>query len=126
MSDTEDFMMAEKRQDWQRWLGRGAWAITDQGLFALSSALLNILLARWLLPLEYGAFVIAYSVFLFIGACHTSLFTEPMLVFGSDRYAASLPCYMRVLVRGHWMLTGMWSLLLIMAGGVSAGSTEPH
>jgi O-antigen/teichoic acid export membrane protein len=109
-------MIATKQQDWRRWLGRGAWAIADQGLFALSSALLNILLARWLVPSQYGAFAVAYSVFLFIGACHTALFTEPMLVFGSDRYAARLSGYMRVLVRGHWMLTGMGSLLLVFAG----------
>lgn len=110
--------MTTNRHDWQRWLGRGAWAVADQGLFAAASALVNILLARWLAPVEYGAFAVAYSVFLFIGAGHTALFTEPMLVFGADKYAQHLSGYMRVLLRGHWLLTGTGSLLLLLAGAV--------
>ena len=53
-------------------IGRGAWAVTDQGLYALSNALLNILLARWLAPAEYGAFAVAYSALLLIGVFHAS------------------------------------------------------
>lgn len=68
------------------WLGRGVWALSDQGLFALSSFGLNVLLARWLAPAEYGAFALAFSVFLFISVFHTSFVSEPMLVFGPTRY----------------------------------------
>ena len=77
--------MIKRGHNWGHWLGRGAWAVSDQGLFAVSSALLNILLARWLTPSAYGAFAVAYSVSLFMGAFHTALLTEPMLVFGSGK-----------------------------------------
>jgi O-antigen/teichoic acid export membrane protein/SAM-dependent methyltransferase len=90
--------------------------VTDQGLYALSNALLNVLLARWLVPAEYGAFAVAYSALLLIGAFHAALFIEPMLVFGSVRYAGRLAGYLRVLVCGNQVLTIAGSLLLIVTG----------
>ncbi|MGB9177716.1 MAG: hypothetical protein WCB68_00605 [Pyrinomonadaceae bacterium] len=108
--------MIKARNNWGHWLGRGAWAVSDQGLFAVSSALLNILLARWLTTSAYGAFAVAYSVSLFIGAFHTALLTEPMLVFGSGKYADRWSGYLSVMVGWHWVLTGAGSLLLLCAG----------
>jgi O-antigen/teichoic acid export membrane protein len=104
------------REQNKKWIGRGAWAIADQALFALANVLLNVLLARWLTPVEYGAFAVGYSLFLFIGAFHTALLTEPLLVFGPGKYADQPRTYLSLLLRGHWMLTAAGSLLLIMAG----------
>ncbi|MDX6614382.1 MAG: hypothetical protein QOD75_3568 [Blastocatellia bacterium] len=98
----------------KRWIGRGAWAIADQGLFAIASALLNILLARWLDPVAYGAFAVAYSLLLLLGALHTGIFTEPMLIFGAGKHSHRLPEYLGALIRGHWLLTGATSLILIV------------
>lgn len=99
----------------------GAWAIVDQGLFALSNFALNLLLARWLLPEDYGAFSVAFSIFLFLGVLHTSFFTEPMLVFGSsDRYRMRLGSYLRILVRGHaWFSVVAAVALLTFSTGIS-------
>ena len=47
-----------------KWLHKGGFAVLDQGLFAGSNFLASILLARWLPAAEYGAFVVAYSIFL--------------------------------------------------------------
>lgn len=105
-----------KREQNRKWIGRGAWAIADQGLFALANVLLNVLLARWLSTEEYGAFAVAYSCFLFIGAFHTALLTEPLLVFGPGKYADQPRTYLSLLLRGHWILTAAGSLLLIIAG----------
>src|SRR5712691_9166738 len=104
------------KQENKSWFGRGAWAVMDQGLFALANVLLNLLLARWLTPAEYGGFAVAYSLFLFVGALHTSLLTEPMLIFGAGKYARETRTYLRTLTRGHWVLTVVGSLLLITAG----------
>jgi O-antigen/teichoic acid export membrane protein len=104
------------REQNKKWIGRGAWAIADQGLFALANVLLNVLLARWLTPVEYGAFAVGYSLFLFIGAFHTALLTEPLLVFGPGKYADRPRGYLSLLLRGHWILTAVGSLLLIIAG----------
>src|SRR5882672_2568874 len=98
------------------WIRRGTWAIADQGLFALANVLFNVLLARWLAPAEYGAFAVAYSAFLFIGAFHAALLIEPMLVFGPGRYASRLARYLSVLIRGNYVLMIPGSLLLIATG----------
>ena len=105
-----------RREQSKKWIGRGIWAIADQGLFALANVLLNVLMARWLTPHEYGAFAVAYSCFLFIGAFHTALLTEPLLVFGPGKYADQPRNYLSLLLRGHWILTAVGSLLLITAG----------
>jgi O-antigen/teichoic acid export membrane protein len=102
------------------WVTKGSWAVMDQGLFALSSFLLNVALARWLAPLDYGAFTVAFSVFLFIGAIHSASLVEPMLVFGSAKYAARQAEYLNMLMIGHWALVAPVSLSLLLAGSVVA------
>jgi O-antigen/teichoic acid export membrane protein len=100
--------------------GNVAWTMIDQGLFALSSVALNVGLGRWLSATEYGAFAVAYALFLLIGALHTSLLTEPLLVFGSGKYASQQVSYLRTLLGGHWAMVSVASLLLLIAGGLMA------
>ena len=75
----------------------------DQGLVATSNFILNILLARWLNPIEYGAFSVAYTIFLFLGTFHTGMLNEPMLVFGPGKYKGKIKAYLRVLLLGNWI-----------------------
>lgn len=97
-------MISERlsRTSASRWLGKGVWALTDQTLFAVSNFGLNILLARWLSSVEYAAWSLAFSAFLLVGALHTALFVEPMLVFAPSRYKDRLITYVGVLIQGHW------------------------
>lgn len=95
---------------------RGAWAILDQGLFALSNFAINIVLARWLTAEDYGVFTIVYAVFLLIGTVHTGLLAEPMTVFGAGRHRKRLSQYLGVLLRGHWLMTtGIGLVVLVPA-----------
>lgn len=73
----------------------------DQSLFALTNFLLNILLARWLEPVEYGGFVTAYTIFLLIGTIHTGILTEPMQVFGPGRQSGRFPNYLIEVLTCH-------------------------
>jgi O-antigen/teichoic acid export membrane protein len=86
------------------WVSKGALAILDQGLFAISSFVLNVLLARCLAPAEYGAFAMAYSVFLLLLVFHSAILTGPMLVFGPGKYRERFPEYLGVLLRGNFAL----------------------
>ena len=43
---------------WMPWVGKGSLAVLDQGLFAGSNFMLNVLLARWLAPADFGAFAL--------------------------------------------------------------------
>ncbi len=97
---------------------RGGLAVIEQGLFGGSGFALDILLARWLQPTQYGTFVVAYTVFLLIAAVHTAVLSEPMMVFGASKYASGFHAYFRIILRGHWVLAGTAAALL----GVSAGA----
>ena len=99
-----------------KWVAKGFWAIVDQALFAGANFLLNIVLARWLSVEEYGAFAVAYSIFLLLGAFHTSFLTEPMLVFGAGKYNDRWGEYLGVLTYGHWVFGIVTGLVLAAAG----------
>ena len=109
--------MTEKRDN-RKWIARGTWAVADQGFFAVASVLLNVLLARWLAPREYGAFAVGYALFLLLATFHTAFVTEPLLVFGAGKYARRMRQYLQTLLRLHWYLTGAGSLLLVVAASV--------
>ena len=98
------------------WTSRGFLAVTDEFLVSLSHLILNLALARWLSSIDYGAFTIAYSTFLLLGIVHTALLTEPLMVFGSSKYAASFVPYVRSLIKGHFIGTGVLGVLLAFSG----------
>lgn len=104
-----------RKGKWITWGGRGFWAVTDQALFALSNFAMNILLARWLVPEDYGAFAVAFTLFLLIGALHTGILTEPMQVFGPGKHKERFGNYLYVLVKGHAAFGFLGSVLFALA-----------
>ena len=100
------------------WVGKGFWAVMDQGLFAGSNFLLNIVLARWLSPSDYGTFVVAYTVFWLLAILHNTFLIEPMLVFGAKRYQDNQRAYLSFLLYGHWGLCAVLSIILFVGGAV--------
>jgi O-antigen/teichoic acid export membrane protein len=102
-----------------QWVAKGAWAILDQGLFAISNFGINIMMARWLAPRDYGAFTLAYAVFLVLATVHSALVVEPMLVFGAGKHRERFSTYLTVLMKGHWWLTAAAGLVL---GAVGSGA----
>jgi O-antigen/teichoic acid export membrane protein len=106
-----------------RLANKGFWAVVDQGLFAVSNFALNVLLARWLAPQDYGAFTLAFSVLLLLGTFHSALLIEPMLIFGPGRYKERLSEYLGVLVYGHWSLAVPVGSLLLLGTSLTLGLT---
>jgi O-antigen/teichoic acid export membrane protein len=79
----------QARDYWSRglpWAKKGSLALLDQALMAGSNFLITILLARWLTAEQYGAYALAFSVFLFLAGAHEALVTEPLMVFGPSSY----------------------------------------
>ena len=100
-----------------RWLRSGIWALADQGLFSGANFIANVLLADLLTPVEYGAFTVAFTTFLFLGTIHSALLTEPMLVFGPGRYSNNVVTYLRTLLWGHAAVSAAFGIIL-MGGGL--------
>ena len=94
------------------WLGKALAALTDQGIVALAGFSVTVLLARWLPPGQFGAYALAYSLFLFLAVFHNSLLLEPMSVFGPSNYRTNLPAYFGKLLRLHFALTFLLSFLV--------------
>jgi O-antigen/teichoic acid export membrane protein len=107
------------------WTTRGFWAIVDQALFALSNLLINVLLARWLSPREYGAFVTAYVVLILVGVAHTSLLVEPMTVVGPSRFTHGFREYFSFILRFQWMFAAAAASTLLLVGGAAYAWGDP-
>jgi O-antigen/teichoic acid export membrane protein len=102
------------------WSLKSGTAVLDQGLTSISTFAVNILLARWLAPEAYGAFAIAFAVYLFLAGFHNALILEPMTVLGPANYPQRLGEYFRVQLKLHGLLTAGLAALLI-AGGLAIG-----
>src|SRR2546429_7188451 len=56
--------VASRSCGWGRWLIKGMYAVLDQGLISGSNFLLGILLARWTGAEQYGAYALAFAIFI--------------------------------------------------------------
>ena len=101
----------------RHWVSKGLWAVTDQALFALTNFTVSVLLGRWLLPSDFGAFAVAFSVLLLMGTFHTALLTEPMLIFGPSRFRKGTAAYVRRLSTLHFVVTSVMSVVLVLVVG---------
>ena len=70
---------------------RGVFAsIADQAAFSGTNFAVNVLLARWLTSEGYGAFSVAWSMYLILFALHNALIVEPMTVVGPGEFGTRL------------------------------------
>lgn len=92
--------------------------MADQVLFAAAGFLTNILLARWFGLEQYGAFALAFSIYLFLSSFHNAMLLEPMSVLGPASYRNSLPEYLGKLITLHFGVTIILGLLVGLGGSV--------
>ena len=100
----------------RRWGIKGGFAVVDQGLFSGSNFVLNILLARWLPPGQYGAFSVAFAIYLFFTGFHNALILEPVSVFGTAKYLDILKDYLAGQFFIHFVITGLSGLIIFVLG----------
>lgn len=100
----------------RRWGRQGALAVLDQGLFSGSNFALNVLLARWLTSSEYGAFSVAFAIYLFFTGFHNALILEPMTVLGPANHANRLNQYVFSQFRLHAVVTVILGILMAFLG----------
>jgi O-antigen/teichoic acid export membrane protein len=100
----------------RRWGLKSALSIIDQGLTAAVGFGVNFLLARWLPTPIYGAFAVAFAVYLFMSGFHNVLLLEPLSVLGPARHAHRLRAYFRAQIATHAALVGVLAMLVVLAG----------
>jgi O-antigen/teichoic acid export membrane protein len=102
-----------------RWGKQGGLAIADQALISGSNFLIGILLARWLLPEQYGAYALAFAIYLLLLLLYQSLLLEPMSVFGGSSYWTGLRGYLKSLL---WIHGGLAALICSVLGLAALGA----
>ena len=105
-----------RRSQLRTFISKSVLTLLDQSLISCSNFLLGILLARWLLPAQYGAYALSFAIFLFLSLLHQALLLEPMSVLGPSTYAERLKGYFRALLWIHLLTT----LAIVVVLGMSA------
>jgi O-antigen/teichoic acid export membrane protein len=108
------------------WATKGGLAVLDQALISGSNFLVGILLARWLVPATYGAYALAFSVFLLLSFISQALLFEPMAVFSGSAYQKSMRGYFRSVLWIHLWMTIITFVLLGTSAGVAFLRSEPN
>lgn len=71
------------RHRWVPRIGRGTWALVDQGVVSLGTFVSTVLLARVLSPAQFGTFALLYGAMLFLNTIHASFITYPLSIHGA-------------------------------------------
>jgi O-antigen/teichoic acid export membrane protein len=98
------------------WSTKGSLAILEYGLISGCNFLTSILLARWLTADEYGAFALAFSVFLLLTVLYQSIVLEPMSVYGGAMAVDRHGSYLKAVFLIHAGL----SVIVMVLLGISA------
>jgi len=96
----------------RRWGTRGFWAVTDQALFAGTNFLVNVLLARWLEPAEYGTFALALSWYSLTLNFYNAALGEPAIVYHLNGHRIDESYYVAKLLRNHIVITAVLSAVV--------------
>jgi len=110
---------------WRRshvWMGKSSLAVIDEGLVSGSNFVLVIVLARWLGTRQYGAYALAFSVFLLLAGLYQAVLLEPMSVFGPLRRGADRRDYLGAVLWIHAGICTVCALALGAAGFVLAAA----
>jgi O-antigen/teichoic acid export membrane protein len=94
-------------------------AILDQGLISGSNFIISILLARWLMPDQYGAYAVAFGIYIMLSLVYQSLVLEPMGVFGGSVFRSNLRGYLRSLISIHIGLSVAICAALVISWAVA-------
>ncbi|MBR0703706.1 hypothetical protein JQ599_27635 [Bradyrhizobium diazoefficiens] len=86
-------------------------AVLDQAIYAATNLLLQVGIARFAPPEEFGAFAVTSTFFLAAAVIHQTCIVEPMFVFSAQRFRAQIASY-------HRRLVYTWSLAF--GAGVAA------
>ena len=106
--------------NWRLWGIRLSFSLVGPGAAVSAGLLVNLLLARWLPPQQYGSFVLVFAVFLFLAGIHNALLLEPMSVLGPADYQRSLADYFEAQIWVHLAFSAVLATPLLFAAALLA------
>jgi O-antigen/teichoic acid export membrane protein len=128
VSQTGKLKTEESTAPLGRWQKPAIISLADQAVFSGSMLLVNILLARWTSPEEFGAFAVLYAIFLIFAGFHNALIVEPMSVFGARKQAAARQVYFRHVYVIHGAVVSVLAIVaglgVVFLGGESLGAAK--
>lgn len=106
-----------RQNGWLGWAVKSAFAIVEQAMIAGSNFLLNVLVARWLTAEQYGAYAVAFAVYMLLISFYQALVLEPMSVLSAsldeERFRAYLGSMLRVQARISSVLVALLGLFVL-------------
>ena len=122
VAPSNDPAISERPTSWS-WARKVVLAIADQGLITSSNFLVALLLARQVSPAEYGAYAVAFEVFLLLAAVYLAFILEPISIFGASTYKHCMRNYL-----GKMLTIQIWVSLatLILVGGAAMAVYFAH
>lgn len=97
----------------------GIWGIFDQALVSGVNFLTIILLARALVPADFGYFVLAFTILQSAGTLQAALITRPHNVLGAVRQAREYADYSTTAAAAQVAFTSALALLVTVAAGLA-------
>jgi O-antigen/teichoic acid export membrane protein len=101
-------------------VGASFWGIADQALMSAVNFGTMIVLARELVPAEFGAFVLAYTALLFVNGLQTALITQPHNVLGQSRQGREYVTYTSSTAAGQLVFSGATVVAVLVAAAATA------
>jgi O-antigen/teichoic acid export membrane protein len=103
------------RMDQGVFSGTGFWSMVDQGVVSAGNFLTTILLARCLLPSEYGIYALLFALMLMMNGFHSAFIWYGLSLLGVSKSEAEI----RPLAGGSLVLTAGLAILLGTASGTA-------
>jgi O-antigen/teichoic acid export membrane protein len=102
------------------------WGLLDQGLVSSVNFLAIILLARTLVPREFGYFVLAFTILQSAGTLQGALITRPHNVLGAIRHGHEYTDYSTTAAATQLGFTAVLALVAALGAGISAAVGFSH
>jgi O-antigen/teichoic acid export membrane protein len=99
----------------RQFLGREAWALTDQAVVSATNFLTNVMLARFMGLREFGIFVLAWMSVLFVNGLQNALIVAPMMSIGPKQEEKDRPSYFGAVVFQEIVLVTFCFVLVFVA-----------
>ena len=99
-------------------IARAGLAVADQAVIGIGGLLFSVLLARWVAADEFGAFMVAFAIYLLAQNVCDAAVIEPLAVYGAGKHAGRFHVYLGRLLVGFLLVSLVLAMLLAAGAGV--------